>query len=216
MSKIVSALNKAGEAKAQFVAARDGEKKDLNAIKKKNNMRKSWFTWVIVAAAIVMALVLFNYQSGKDAVPLSEIFPDEEVAPVDVEYEFVQEEAAGEVQQTAAVPAAELKAPAVAGTDKVTAAPAAAIVETVLQETDAKFTVQIASFKDRKKAEEALTRILKNVPSAYLSEQNLGDKGTWYRIYAGRFNARSDAEISLNDIKRNYTDSFIISPKKAK
>jgi cell division septation protein DedD len=105
---------------------------------------------------------------------------------------------------------------AVAGTEKVTTASAAPVVAAVVQEADTKFTVQIASFKDRKKAEEALARILKNVPSAYLSEQNLGDKGTWYRVYAGRFNVRSDAEISLNDIKRNYTDSFIISPKKAK
>jgi hypothetical protein len=61
------------------------DKKSLSAIKKENKMPKSWFTWLFVAAAIVMALVLFNYQSGKDAVPLSEIFPDEEVAPVDVE-----------------------------------------------------------------------------------------------------------------------------------
>lgn len=181
-------------------------------------MRKSWFTWLFVVAAIIMALVWFNYQSGKDAVPLSEIFPDEEVAPVDVEYEFVQEEAAGEVkQETAAAPAAP-KTPAVAEPEKVVVAPVAQVpvVGIASQGTDAKFTVQIASFKDRKKAEEALAHILKNVPSAYLSEQNLGDKGTWYRVYAGRFNLRSDAEISLNDIKRNYTDSFIISPKKAK
>lgn len=215
MSKIVSALKKLDEEKAKLNAARHGEEKNLNTIKKENEMRKSWFTWLFVVAAIIMAFVLFNYQSGKDAVPLSEIFPDEEVTPADVEYEFVQDEAAGEVkQEAAAIPAAaEVKAPVVA---EEKAEAVAAVKETVLRETEAKFTVQIASFKDRKKAEEALARIIKNVPSAYLSEQNLGDKGTWYRIYAGRFNARTDAELSLNDIKRNYNDSFIISPKKVK
>ena len=217
MSKIISALNKVGEEKSRLVASREGEQKNLNTKKKENSMRKSWFTWLFVAAAIIMAFVLFNYQSGKDAVPLSEIFPDEEVKPADVEYEFVQEEAEGiEKQAAVAVPAEEIKAPVSTEGQVSKEAVVAEVKTAVPQATEANFTVQIASFQDRKKAEEALARVIKNVPSAYISEQNLGGKGTWYRIYAGRFNVRSDAELSLSDIKRNYNDSFIISPKRVK
>jgi cell division septation protein DedD len=177
-------------------------------------MKKSWFIGLLVVVSVVMVFIMFNNQSGKDAVPLSEIFPDEEVVPVDVEYEFVQEGAANSgAQEVVSVPAIEAKLPAATVETKEADVP---IKEITSQGTEANFTVQIASFKDRKQAEEALTRIRKNVPSAYISERNLGDKGIWYRIYAGRFNLRSEAEVSLSDIKRNYNDSFIVSPKKVK
>ena len=219
MGKIISALNKASEERLDFISSQEEINKDLNMIKKESKMRKVWFTWLFVAAVVVMVFITFNYQSGKDAVPLSEIFPDEEVTPVDVEYEFVQEDTAkedtikGEKQEVVAVPAVEPPALAAVVKAKEEVVPAKKIAPQV---TESKYTVQIASFKDSKKAEEALTKIRKNVPSAYMSAQDLGGKGVWYRIYAGQFNARSEAEISLSDIKRNYNDSFIISPKKGK
>jgi len=216
MSKILAALEKASEERARLkTIMTDGENKDINAITKENKMRKSWITWVFVAAAVVMVLVMFNRQSGKDDVPLSEIFPDEEVMPVDVEYEFVQEEAV-KSEKTAITAVAETKPGAPAVVVNSQPAESAPVKEITLQETKANYTVQIASFKDRKKAEEGLIKIRKNVPSAYLSAQDLGDKGVWYRIYAGQFNLRSDAEVTLSDIKRNYNDSFIIAPKISK
>jgi len=78
------------------------------------------------------------------------------------------------------------------------------------------FTVQIASFKDLKNAEEALTKIRIKTPSAYISSHDLGAKGVWHRVYVGQFELRSEAEVTLNDVKQSYDSSFIISPKKAK
>jgi len=177
-------------------------------------MHKSWFTWLFIVAAVVMVFITFNYQSGKDAVPLSEIFPDEEIMPVDVEYEYVQEDVARSNGQAAAVIPDNVPA------EKVIAVEAKEQIVPVREikppDGDTNFTVQIASFKDKKRAEESLVRIRKNVPSAYIGKRDLGAKGIWYRIYAGQFNLRSEAEMSLSNIKRNYNDSFIISPKRVK
>ena len=74
----------------------------------------------------------------------------------------------------------------------------------------ANYTVQIASFKEKKSAEKALTDIQIKVPSAYIASRNLGTKGTWYRIYAGQFELRNQAEVALSDIKQNFDSSFII------
>jgi cell division septation protein DedD len=80
----------------------------------------------------------------------------------------------------------------------------------------AAYTIQIASFKDKKRAEEALVGIQAKVPSAYIASRDLGEKGVWYRIYAGQFERQNDAEVTLSDIKQNYDSSFIISPKRAR
>lgn len=175
-------------------------------------MKKSWYAFAFLAAAIVMVVMTLNYNKGKDAVPLSEIFPEEETMPVETEYEFVQEETApSQAQKTASAPQAVQPTTADAPKENVPSSS-----EIVMTEQEANFTIQIASFKDQKKADEALVKIRKNVPSAYIGSRNLGDKGIWYRIYTGQFKLRSEAEVTLRDIKQNYNDSFIISPKQNK
>jgi len=179
-------------------------------------MRKTWFTWVIAITAVLSIFFAFNYHGGKDAVPLSEIFPDEEAFPVDVEYEFVEDETTGQVVVEKAKEIAAVAKKEEAATVAAVKKAAVEVPSIPAVRKDFNYTVQIASFKNQKKAEEALARIRKKVPSAFISSQDLGAKGVWYRIYAGQFNQRSEAEVTLNDIKRNFDSSFIISPKKAK
>lgn len=213
MSKMLTVLKKASEKRSELISSRISENKSLNTIKKERMMRKSWFTWLFIAAAVVMVFVTFNYQGGKDAVPLSEIFPDEETISADVEYEFVQEESEKiEKQQVRAESFVETERPVAVSEP----AKEDAVKEIITADTHINFTVQIASFRDKKKAEEALTKIRKNVPSAYVRSRDLGEKGIWFRIYSGQYKLRSEAEVSLHNIKKNYNDSFIISPKKAK
>jgi len=174
-------------------------------------MRKTWFTWAIVTTVVVAVFFAFNYHGGKDAVPLSEIFPDEGVFSADVEYEFVQDEV---VQQKVEKVASIIKEEEVVILEVSKAVPVSSTHKALGGNFN--YTVQIASFKDHKKAAEALTKIRAQVPSAYISSNDLGAKGVWYRIYAGQFELRSEAEVTLNDIKQTYDSSFIISPKKAK
>lgn len=200
MSKIVDALNEAGEEKSNIVSP----------IRKRT--RKSWFAWVLAFTVIAM-FVMFSYYGSDGAVPLSEIFPDEEVFPIDVEYEFVRDEAvlseAEEmVQVFPEIPAVAPVAEAIAKDFPP------AEVKSIDKENA--YTIQIASFKDKKLAEKALVKIRAKVPSAHIVLRDLGQKGIWHRIYAGQFERRSEAEVTLSNIKRNYSDSFIISSKRVR
>ncbi len=212
MSKIADALKKANQERISTISpVREGKRLSMSH-SRAGKIHKSWLIWIVVVA-VVTVFAVFNYQEGKDAVPLSEIFPDEEVFPVDVAYEFMPEEI---------VPSkAEEVAPVVEKTRAVI--PAAPVIEVPVEvlasvnsaptEKMAAYTVQIASFKNKKRAEEALVNIKGKVPSAYMASRDLGEKGTWYRIYAGHFDQRSEAEVTLSDIKQNFDGSFIISPK---
>jgi len=220
MGKITNALNKASEERAKAISPTEEHKKSLMNIVREEKMRKSWVIWGIIVVVLTVFIAL-NYQGGQDAVPLSEIFPDEN----DVEYEFVLED-------SAALKTPEVASPEVAVSDNIkkTASSAQAeqaqptdkgqaissVTSTVAVNEESNFTVQIASFKDKIKAQGALEKIRANVPSAYISRQDLGVKGVWYRIYAGQFELRSQAEGSLSAIKKSYDSSFIISPKKSR
>lgn len=202
MSKIVDALNEAGEEKSNIVSP----------IRKRT--RKSWFAWILVFTVIVM-FVMFSYYGSNGAVPLSEIFPDEEVFPVDVEYEFVRDEvvSSGTEERTVQV-FPETQAAAEPAVEVIVKDFSPAEVKSIDKENA--YTIQIASFKDKKLAEKALVKIRAKVPSAHIALRDLGQKGIWYRIYAGQFEQRSEAEVTLSNIKRNYSSSFIISPKRTR
>ena len=211
MSKIADALEKAEEERSRIVSPMRESNTFSNNYTMGGKMRKSWLTWGFIVA-VVTVFVVFNYQEGRDAVPLSEIFPDEEVFPVNVEYEFVEETIVSNAPEE--IQAASLQTQTVASKETTTQTLVALAPEPAKGLSS--YTIQIASFKDKKRAEDALGNIRTKVPSAYIASRDLGSKGVWYRIYAGQFNGRNEAEVSLNDIKRNYDSSFIISPKRTK
>ena len=100
MSKLANALKRANEERLTASEERlntispSSEESAKLFVKntKEVKVRKTLFTWAIVATAVVAVFFAFNSQGSRDAVPLSEIFPDEEAFPVDVEYEFVEDE----------------------------------------------------------------------------------------------------------------------------
>jgi cell division septation protein DedD len=53
-------------------------------------------------------------------------------------------------------------------------------------EGKAKFVVQVASYHQKKEAEEARDSLKENGISAYIVESNIPEKGTWYRVRVGR------------------------------
>ncbi len=211
MSKMLKALQKASEERSGVVSPVEESKKGLVNNMGREKMRKSWVTWSFFIAVVASVFFAFNY-GGNNDVPLSSIFPDEQEFPVDVEYEFVEDEnISGEAQEAVSEDAAAL---ATTPASLENANPA--VDNNTVLDKEFNYTVQIASFKDRKKAESALEKIQGKVASAYISSQDLGAKGVWYRVYAGQFELKSAAEVALIDIKKSYDSSFIISPKKSK
>ncbi|MCA9405283.1 MAG: SPOR domain-containing protein [Candidatus Omnitrophica bacterium] len=200
-------------------------------------MKNSWLIWVFIAGVVITVLVAFNYQgSNNETVPLSEIFPEEQSYPVAADYEFADETpdqvaettAPTEVRkvQTAAETATEEKTQEIAkATTQATTPTTKAVTEeaastttnkntTVPTVTDLKkipYTIQAASFKDKASAEEVATKMREKGYLAFVVGRDLGAKGTWYRVYVGEFNTKTEADTSLTEVKKDYKDSFVIS-----
>jgi len=187
-------------------------------------MKRSWIIWVLVIGVIIVGVIVFNNERTKE-IPLSDLFSDE--GPASVEYEFVGTE---QPIKAVSVVEAELKKPVVPVVEpavvqvEIPSKPQAA--ESVAQTSVASdgqiiltegakipFTIQVASFKERNLAEKVLDDVKdKNYP-AYIMPRDLGEKGVWYRVYIGKFETKSEAQEFLTQVKQNYPNSFIISPK---
>jgi len=235
MSKITKALYKASQErdlKADIIKASNIERSKPIRGLEGGAINNSWLIWVFLIGAIAGVLIVFNMSKGKDAVPLTEIFPDEEVYPIDVEYEFVDNEGkiknivekAPEVKAVASKvqPANEINPKDAA----VAAMPEQKIAQKIVNAEPAKaeavipsaenlsYTIQVASFKDKNKAETKLTELEKKGYKPFILSRDLADKGIWYRVYVGSFSTRDEAQSYLSKVKADYPDSFIITPKK--
>lgn len=186
-------------------------------------MRNSWFMWVFIVGVVVSVLIAFNYQGGKTAVPLSDIFPDEVEYPVDIEYEFVETEAPTAVSTVAdvvpvIVPAVE-KAPVVETVSPVKPSVSVAkktetksIVTTAAPQGQY-YTIQVASFKTQGQAEDAQKKLAGHSIEAYIVKKDLAEKGVWYRLYVGQFDSKEKAQASLGQVNKIYSGSFVIFSK---
>ena len=69
-------------------------------------MKRAWLVWGIVGAVVVTVLIAFNYERGREAVPLTEVFPEKNAMNNAVEYEFFDsDEKASAPTKTASVSA---------------------------------------------------------------------------------------------------------------
>ncbi|MCA9409040.1 MAG: SPOR domain-containing protein [Candidatus Omnitrophica bacterium] len=219
-------------------------------------MKNSWLVWFFIVGVGVTVLIAFNYQGGREALPLSEIFPDDNNYPVDVEYEFIDS-----VDETAQITAeSEMKsAQAVATTietenaalmnpianiksavETKSTVPAEKVQVAVKQEpqklvkateissnkdsivqpigsdvdlSKMSFTIQVASFKERSRAETKLSEIQKKGYKGFIMSKDLGAKGVWHRVYIGQYQTKAEADQSLSKVQQDYQSCFIISPK---
>jgi len=185
---------------------------------------KNWPIWLFVIGVVGIVLFAFNYQGNDNAVPLSEIFPEED-HPVDrVEYEFVgqnQEEPAKTVMKTSAEPegltkkserSEEKSVPSARPREQAAAASGTASSEKP-DFSEVPYTIQVLSSKKKESAETALKKIKDAGYPAYIQETEIPDRGTWYRIYIGSFRTKAQADEYLTKVRKDYEGSFVISPK---
>ncbi len=84
------------------------------------------------------------------------------------------------------------------------------------KKTEGKFALQLGSFSDEAKASALVANLSTKGCSAYKLKMEMGEKGTWYRVYvSGVFSSREDAQQKGDGLKTqgvigNY---FVISSK---
>ncbi|MBU5637193.1 SPOR domain-containing protein [Geomonas sp. Red69] len=61
------------------------------------------------------------------------------------------------------------------------------------QGAEARYLVQVASYKDKKEADAVRAKLVAKGVAAYLVESKLQDKGVWYRIRVGRHLSKQEA-----------------------
>lgn len=195
-------------------------------------MKHTWLIWFLIVGVIVTILVALNYEGRQQTVPLNEIFSEEETRAI--EYEFVEADntlsrlvnnvTAGERGQATAV-ASKAPAPSPAPVQKLSAAPPVSVSQVSAKPSSPSvvvsapaaqagkklFTIQVASFKDKERAEKALTQIQqKGYSAVYIGSKPREGGGSWYRVYIGQFNAKQEATELLAKIQQDYKDSFIL------
>ena len=186
-------------------------------------MKNSALIWTFIIGIVVAVLFAFNYQGNKNKIPLSEIFPEESTFPVDVEYEFVDQEEAGQHDAKQAAPQEVAKAKETAQVEIQQTAKAieekVVVPATVKEDLTAKdtsaipFTIQVASFRSKDAAEDSLKKVNEKGYKGYIVSKNLGDKGTWHRVYVGVFKDKPQADTELSKVQKDYPNSFVIAPK---
>jgi len=185
-------------------------------------MKNQWLIWVFVLSVVVVVLFALNYQGANEVISLSELFPEDEQRTTQIEYEFIEES-----DETIALEPTSLAAPSVE-TVITEIVPSEAVQQIAAEQAEVKagafaktvdlsqipFTIQVASSKDKNRAEEALKKIKEAGHPAHLVSKDLGEKGTWHRIYIGNFKTKANAQEYLSKVKDTYRDSFVITPHK--
>ena len=80
-----------------------------------------------------------------------------------------------------------------------------------LTETDKKLTIQVASLKDSKDADEMVARLKKKGYPAYRISSNIPEKGIWHRVRIGFFKDKAEAGSTLNKLKKEKYGPILVN-----
>ncbi len=80
-----------------------------------------------------------------------------------------------------------------------------------LTETDKKLTIQVASLKDSKDADEMVARLKKKGYLAYRTSSNIPEKGIWHRVRIGYFKDKAEAGSTLNKLKKEKYGPILVN-----
>lgn len=74
-----------------------------------------------------------------------------------------------------------------------------------------KYTVQVASIRNLKEADKMVTRLKRKGYPAYKAIAKIPGKGIWFRIRVGPYPNKDEAQVALTELKRNKLKGFILN-----
>ncbi len=78
-------------------------------------------------------------------------------------------------------------------------------------EADKKLTIQVASLKDSKAADEIVAKLRGKGYPAYRISSNIPKKGIWHRVRIGSFKDKAEAGSTLNKLKKEKYSPFLVN-----
>ena len=168
-------------------------------------MKRAWLVWGVVGAVVVTVLIAFNYERGKEVVPLTEVFPEKNAMNNTVEYEFFDsDEKASAPTKTANVSTGSpLSAPAVLVSLKK--GPAAAVPQPPVTTRAGASTASVAV----KTPQVASAPV--NVPASRTSiaPTTSASVGKVYTIQVGAFKDQSGANKAVEQARQKGYTAFV-------
>jgi len=154
-----------------------------------NSFKNTWWIFLLIAAGgIIFFLSLHPSRPQADqGVVLNDIFP----------------------QKSNPLPAVPPASP-------VSSVPPMAVVTSSVGGHNTGFTIQVYSFQDKNRAENALQSLKKRGYQAFLIVSNVGENRVWYRVRIGAIGDEAAARKMLDDIRKNYNSGIIIKPSVTK
>ena len=76
---------------------------------------------------------------------------------------------------------------------------------------DKKLTIQIASLRDSKEADQMVAALQKKGIPAYKTVGVLSANNVWYRVRAGNFQSRKESEAMMAEIKKDHKGAFLLT-----
>ncbi len=190
-------------------------------------MKNQWPFWLFIVGVIIVVIFSLNYQQRNQVISLGDIFPEENEDVLD--YEYVVPKESIEVSKKETVEPVAVTQKAVSKEKRVSkpvepVVPKAAPV--VTQKTPVKkpvpvkkpevvssgtYAIQVLSSTDKQAAEKALGKVKQNgFKDAFIRDKDLGDRGTWYRIYTAYYETIGKAKEALLTVKKTYPDAYIL------
>lgn len=179
-------------------------------------MRTSWIVGSIIVVSLIVIVVIFNHQAGRQTLSLNEIFP-EEIIEEGIEDNGTGEREAATLIFNPPIASVGLKEEnATAAKENVVASSGDNTHSevTISNLENIAFTIQISSFKDKAKADKVFADLKNKGFAPFVITKDLADRGVWYRVYVGEFNTKEEAQALLDKIRVDYPQGFIIAPGK--
>ena len=101
--------------------------------------------------------------------------------------------------------------PASTAPQKTDPVPPLAIVTSPVNGHETGISIQVYSFQDRNRAENALQTLKKSGYQAGMIMSDLGEKGTFYRVRVGGIPDEVAAHKMLEQIRKDYNSGFIVT-----
>ena len=86
--------------------------------------------------------------------------------------------------------------------------------ETITNETSRPYSILLSSCQQKESVAKVLSEYKENDLEPYVVEVDLGEKGSWWRIFTGHYESRQGAIIEMN--KLGLTDKIVIKASTAK
>lgn len=156
--------------------------------------KSTWPIWVLVVAGVVIiGFAMIQNNAGKDAVSVDSLGNSQPGALASYSIDPTGTKASEVLEDPVSSPA-------------IVASPEAG--------NQVMYAIQLYSFRDQNRADAMSKELNTGGIPAYVQMSDLGDKGIWYRVRTGAFDAPEKAQAMLAEIRKIHKESILVKDKK--